>query len=461
MREFAKISSEFWTSPMGKKIKTCELETKVVAFYLMTCRHTNMLGIYYLPLALASHEVGMAIEGVRRGIEALVKVGFCSYDEENEYVWAHETAASQLGALKKNDNRVKHANRVFKNLPKLSFLSKFYEKYCDFLHLEATIFSYPKESPFEALEIIDGRLDIRDERLEKRNIPIIFCEEHKKAARIKNQVDEDEEKLSVKNLITFPVKTKTPVTFSVPLRQGSTRMITETELDEWQTNYPGVDVRQEVRQLIAWNQANPDRQKTERGINRHIQGWLAHAQQKQNNSRAIQSPISTWDHNMAVINQLLEEDNGKVQRALSELLKNPDIKKHPYFPLPADVVEIIEGDVQSKSLLAWTEVVRAIHQIGHYDSVMFTDKLIHAVIQDTGGWIQLCQHTEKELLFVQRDFERRYQVYCRRRPRILPNQLTGRLAHQNAVNRHEKYIPIAIEFSDNGKNKSLMTGDKK
>ncbi len=303
MREFAKISSEFWTSPMGKKIRSCELETKVLAFYLMTCRHTNMLGIYYLPLALASHEIGMSLEGVRRGIEALVKVRFCSYDEEEEYVWVHETAASQLGVLKKNDNRVKHANRVFKTLPKLPFLSKFYEKYCNFLHLEAASFFEPVRSPFEALEIIDGRLDIGDKRLEKKKIPIILGEQQTKLAV-------DEEELPVKNLITFPVKTKLSVVWTVPLRRGCSRIIEESEVDEWQKNYPDVDVRQELRQLVAWNKANPDRQKTERGINRHIQGWLAHAQPTQRNNRTIQPPTSTWDHNMAVINTLLEEDNG-------------------------------------------------------------------------------------------------------------------------------------------------------
>ncbi|HEY2567184.1 MAG TPA: DUF6475 domain-containing protein [Candidatus Aquirickettsiella sp.] len=150
----------------------------------------------------------------------------------------------------------------------------------------------------------------------------------------------------------------------------------------------------------------------------------------------------------------------EVQHALGEVLKNPDIKKHPYFPLPADVVEIIEGDINSNSLLAWTEVMRGIRQVGHYDSVIFSDELIHAVIQDMGGWISLCQHTEKELPFVQRDFERRYQIYCRRRPIALPKQLSGRIAHQNAVHGHEKYIPVAVEFSENRKNKSFITGDK-
>ena len=137
----------------------------------------------------------------------------------------------------------------------------------------------------------------------------------------------------------------------------------------------------------------------------------------------------------------------EVQQALGELLKNPDVKKHPYFPAPNDVVALIQGDVGDKSLMAWTEVKRAISEIGHYDSVIFSDELIHAVIRDMGGWIHLCQCTEKELTFAQRDFERRYQMYCRKQPKILPRQLIGRIAHENAVTGHEKYIPKAITFS--------------
>lgn len=141
----------------------------------------------------------------------------------------------------------------------------------------------------------------------------------------------------------------------------------------------------------------------------------------------------------------------EVQHALGEVLKNPDIKKHPYFPLPTDIVAIIDGDINTKSLLAWIEVTKAIREIGHYDSVIFADELIHAVICDMGGWIKLCQHTEKEMPFVQRDFERRYQIYCRRRPEILPKHLTGHIAQQNAVNGHEKSIPPAVVFSERKK----------
>ncbi len=37
MRNYAKVSSEFWINPMGKKIKDCDLEAKVLAPYLITC----------------------------------------------------------------------------------------------------------------------------------------------------------------------------------------------------------------------------------------------------------------------------------------------------------------------------------------------------------------------------------------------------------------------------------------
>ncbi len=244
---------------------------------------------------------------VQRGLEALITVGFCAYDVETEYVWIHEMAISQIGILKKNDNRVKYVNCLFRKLPEITFLFDFYEKYRDFLHLElperkdlSEVSSKGLQSPLEAIENREDRLENINYISNKiEDLPIILGGEQSSSV--------DEEKLSVKNVITFPVKTKSSAVFTIPLRQGGLRVIEESEIEEWQKNYSEVNVRQEIRKLIAWNHANPDRQKTKRGINRHIQGWLAHA--KNSNYQSIQS-LSTWDHNMAVIEQLLEEDNG-------------------------------------------------------------------------------------------------------------------------------------------------------
>lgn len=169
MREFAKVSPEFWIGSLNKKLKICTAETKVLAFYLLTCPSSTMLGIYYLPLLLAAHETGTPLEELISSIEALKRIDFCSYDETTEYVWIHDMAASQLGFLKKNDNRVKYVNSLFKKLPSMSFIDDFYKKYRDALHLFSE--SNPLTSPFEAIE----KKKEKKTEMEKEN-PIISCE---------------------------------------------------------------------------------------------------------------------------------------------------------------------------------------------------------------------------------------------------------------------------------------------
>ncbi|MDQ8039618.1 MAG: hypothetical protein REH83_04350 [Rickettsiella sp.] len=302
MREFAKISVEFWTNAIGKKLKNCESETKNIAFYLMSSRHANMIGFYYLPLLFITHETGIPLEVVSKGIKRLIEIGFCSYDETIEYVWVHDIAANELGlTLKKSDNRIKHVNNVYKKLPFTPLLRDFYQKYGETFYLDP-----PTEDlkPLQSQEKKQEQNKEQKQDKKQENLNIILGGEHKKSIAVENKDDEEEKANSL------VVKKIEPVVFTVPLRQGKTRSITENELADWQKNYPGIDVRQEIRHLVAWNQANPDRQKTERGINRHIQGWLAHTQQNQ--SKGCDGPpksLSTWEHNIAVMKAFLEEED--------------------------------------------------------------------------------------------------------------------------------------------------------
>lgn len=127
---------------------------------------------------------------------------------------------------------------------------------------------------------------------------------------------------------------------------------------------------------------------------------------------------------------------------LWDFLKNPNYAKRN-FPSPADWIKAIEGDAESKSLAAWTEVITAIRHVGHYESVKFTNALIHDVIQDMGGWIFLCQQTERELIFLQKEFERRYRAnVALKKLTKAPMYLTGQIEHQNTLNGFMEYIPI-------------------
>ena len=50
MREYAKVAPTFWTGKTGKDIKRRGIEGVVMATYLMSSPHSNMLGLFYQPI---------------------------------------------------------------------------------------------------------------------------------------------------------------------------------------------------------------------------------------------------------------------------------------------------------------------------------------------------------------------------------------------------------------------------
>jgi len=132
MREYSKISPKFWIGPTGKKLRTYGLETQLVALYLLTSPHANMIGLFYLPIAFMAHETGLGFEGASKGLTSAIEAGFCHYDEATEMVWVVEMAAYQIGTqLKQSDNQVKGVHNEYANIPENPYLVPFYERYKD------------------------------------------------------------------------------------------------------------------------------------------------------------------------------------------------------------------------------------------------------------------------------------------------------------------------------------------
>lgn len=100
-------------------------------------------------------------------------------------------------------------------------------------------------------------------------------------------------------------------------------------------------------------------------------------------------------------------DLAAVQQTMSRHLMNPD--NGQWLPKPADVVKLMGGGTQDSALLAWAKVDRAVRSAGPYQSVVFDDPIIHAVVSDMGGWTELCSHDENEWPFRAKEFEHRYR----------------------------------------------------
>jgi hypothetical protein len=147
-RDYGKVTHRFWTGETGKKIRSLGLEARVVATYLLTCSSSNMIGIYYLPIALLVHESGCPIEGASKTLQSLSEIGFSYYDESEEIVFIPQMARVQVGdELKSGDKQRSGIIAQLKEHKKSKFIADFVAIYKDAFHLPDDLISKPLRSP--------------------------------------------------------------------------------------------------------------------------------------------------------------------------------------------------------------------------------------------------------------------------------------------------------------------------
>lgn len=146
-----------------------------------------------------------------------------------------------------------------------------------------------------------------------------------------------------------------------------------------------------------------------------------------------------------------------VSDALNRHCLNPD--NGQFMPKPADIVKLLRGSSQDGALVAWAKVDRAVRSVGTYQSVVFDDPAINAVLQDMGGWVQLGNKTEDEWPFVAREFENRYRGYRNRGEFEFPKWLPGIAEAQNAQNGQRVAPPVLIGDASRAKQVLLRGTD--
>ncbi|MEM7478559.1 MAG: DUF3102 domain-containing protein [Planctomycetota bacterium] len=64
----------------------------------------------------------------------------------------------------------------------------------------------------------------------------------------------------------------------IPLQGSKSFCPSEHQIESWQKAYPKLDVEDQLRKCAAWNDANPNKRKTNKGIKKHIVSWLGSAE---------------------------------------------------------------------------------------------------------------------------------------------------------------------------------------
>lgn len=144
----------------------------------------------------------------------------------------------------------------------------------------------------------------------------------------------------------------------------------------------------------------------------------------------------------------------QVSAALSAHLMDPE--RGQFMPKPADLVRVLRGTQTDRALVAWGKVLDAAQRVGAYTDVCFDDGVIHAVIEDLGGWVTICRSETEELPHLQRRFCDSYRAYARRPDVAYPAKLSGAHSQVNAVNGRASPPPTLI--GDPHKAQAILAG---
>lgn len=262
MREYGSVQTQFWSDIALQNLST---HAKLLAVYLLTGPHTNMLGCFRLPTGYVAEDLKWNEETVYNAFSELDQIRFLIRDPESNWIliinfldWNPIENPNQGKSIVKLFKRVPHQSTVSKAIIKILLDQT---KYLDegFKNHLATL-----SQPFQNQEQNQEQEQEKDQEQDVVGKPSINdglpSSNSKIPLSINKKSIHDEEAIGI------------------PLQNNDVFITGKMDIHTWKKTYPNIDVLQELRQIQAWNEANPSARKTRSQILRHINAWLAKEQ---------------------------------------------------------------------------------------------------------------------------------------------------------------------------------------
>lgn len=252
MRDYGKVHTSFWISDGMRQVSD---DARLLALYLLTGQHTNMIGCFRLPDGYVSEDLGWPFERVSKGFDELFQNGFATRDSSSKWVLIHNF---MMWNSIENPNQGISALRLFTQVPDNASIK---------LELARVI--------AKAIEHIDPEKLKGSERVIK---PFLNQEQEQDQEQDQKQ---DQDKNNLFGADKNQPQTDEPIFISLPLPGGKDFYdIPMSYVGELAGLYPAVNIEQEIRNMRGWLDSNPTRRKTARGIKRFITTWLQKCQDK-------------------------------------------------------------------------------------------------------------------------------------------------------------------------------------
>jgi len=135
MRNYGSIPTTFWGDELGPVVKGNPLAIAMIA-YLMSSPHSNMIGIYRLPLEYVKYDTGFSEKAIREAFVILEKSEFAFYDDVAQVVYIPSYAAVQVApSLSPKDKRISAIQREVDRTHHPEFKKRFLAVYGKLFHL--------------------------------------------------------------------------------------------------------------------------------------------------------------------------------------------------------------------------------------------------------------------------------------------------------------------------------------
>ena len=256
---FRVVKQDMWTDE--KVLDKYSAEDKYFWLYLLTNPQCNQLGIYKMPVKIASFQLGYSREQVlvllERFEKTLDQIKY-NYDTQEIAIGNYLYHSVISGGKPVFDAALKDASKisdkslfayVLQKLDKKDVQNKTVKSVCRML-AEKCGYTSPNDNDND-----------NDNVESSTNRPRIANESSTNRAK-KDGPD------------------KPAPIIQIILNDKSFFPVYQSDIDSWAALYPAVDILQELRKMAGWCDANPVKRKTKAGIKRFINSWLAREQDK-------------------------------------------------------------------------------------------------------------------------------------------------------------------------------------
>lgn len=137
-----------------------------------------------------------------------------------------------------------------------------------------------------------------------------------------------------------------------------------------------------------------------------------------------------------------------VVEALRRHRRNP--QHGQFFPKPADLIRALEGSHEERALMAFNRLVAAMDRVGAYQSPDFSDRVLHQVVEDMGGWPLICRTwLTEERSYRLKEFSERYRALISLGRLDGPKYLVG-LQEESNQERFPMWVPTPALIGERG-----------